>query len=234
MERDSNDLNATTGTDRDAGGGAGGTRNTGGAGSYGAGAGTSNTGSAGIGGTSGFGGSANTGSGTAGYGSAGAGATNYGSTGATQSAAGAGLGLGGASEEGGRADDLKRSAQERADMAREKLGEAGTKARDMKSKLEQTLADRLEAGATKLRERGTGGAGGMTPAYANGGASASSADAGMAGAQDNVAKGMQATADWLRNGDLKSTIEEQARTNPARTLLVALGVGYLLGKAIRR
>lgn len=235
MERDSNDLNATTGSDRDAGNG--GTRNTGGAGSYGAGAGTSNTGSAGIGGTSGLGGSANTGSGSAGYDTGGAGRTNYGSTGATQSAAGAGLGLGGETDGGSRADDLKRSAQDRAEMAREKFGEAGSKAREMKSKLEQTLADRLEAGATKLRDRGTSGAGGagasdMTPAYAGGAASASAADAG--GAQENVAKGMQATADWLRNGDLKGTIEEQARTNPARTLLVALGVGYLLGKAIRR
>ncbi len=237
MERDSNDLNATTGTGGDAGSagsaGSGGTRNTGGAGSYGAGAGTSNTGSAGIGGTSGLGGSANTGSGSAGYETGGAGATNYGSTGATQSAAGAGLGLGGATEGGSGADDLKRSAQERAEMAREKLGEAGSKARDMKAKLEQTLADRLEAGATKLRERGASGSGtdGMTPAYAGGG-STSTAAAG--GPQENVAKGMQATADWLRSGDLKSTIEEQARTNPARTLLVALGVGYLLGKAIRR
>ena len=117
MERDSNDLNAGTGTDRDAGaagsdGGMGGTRNTGGAGSYGAGAGTSNSGSAGIGGTSGLGGSADTGSGSAGYDTGGAGRTNYGSTGATQSAAGAGLGLGGATEGGSRADDLKRSAQE--------------------------------------------------------------------------------------------------------------------------
>ena len=231
MERDINDLNADTGAGRDADGSMGGTRNTGGAGSYGAGAGTSNSGSAGIGGTSGLGGSANTGSGSAGYDTGGAGqtnygGTNYGSTGATQSAAGAGLGLGGASESG--------AAQGRAEMAREKLGEAGTKARDMKSKLEQTLADRLEAGAKSLRERGTSGAGSMTPAYAGGSASASTADGGTARPQENVAKGMQATADWLRNGDLKSTIETQARTNPARTLLVALGVGYLLGKAIRR
>ena len=239
MERDSNDLNANTGASRDAGdaGSIGGTRNTGGAGSYGAGAGTSNTGSAGIGGTSGLGGSANTGSGSAGYDTGGAGHTNYGSTGATQSAAGAGLGLGGASEGEGRTDRLKGAAQDRAEMAREKLGEAGTKARDMKSKLEQTLADRLEAGASKLRERGSSGAGTgtMTPAYAGGSApAATAADGSAGGAQANVAKGMEATAEWLRNGDLKGTIETQARTNPGRTLLVALGVGYLLGKAIRR
>ena len=39
---------------------------------------------------------------------------------------------------------------------------------------------------------------------------------------------------FLRIGDVKEMLEEQVRTNPARTLLIALGVGYLLGKAIRR
>ncbi len=33
--------------------------------------------------------------------------------------------------------------------------------------------------------------------------------------------------------DLKATIENQVRTNPARTLFIAVGVGYLLGKALR-
>ena len=245
MERDINDLNASTETDRDrsTAGNPGGTSNTGGAGSYGAGASSGNSGgTANLGGTTGLGGSANTGSGSAGYGTGGAGntnyggasygSTNYGSTGATESAAGAGLGLGGASEGESRTDRLRSAAQDRAGQAREKLGEAGTKARDLKTKVEQGLADRLEAGASRLRERGGASGSGMTPAYANGGAAASSDDA--ASAQAKAAKGMEATADWLRNGDLKGTIETQARTNPGRTLLVALGVGYLLGKTIRR
>ena len=244
MERDSNDLDATTGTNRDrsTAGNPGGTTNTGGAGSYGAGAGTSNTGSAGIGGTTGLGGSANTGSGSAGYSTGGAGQTNSGSTGATQSAAGAGLGLGGATE--GGADQSRTASQgttdamrERAGQARERLGEAGAKARDLKTRVEHGLADRLAAGASRLRERGTStsGSGRMTPAYAGGGATASASTTDDAsGTPANVAKGLDATADWLRNGDLKSTIETQARTNPGRTLLVALGVGYLLGKVVRR
>ena len=44
---------------------------------------------------------------------------------------------------------------------------------------------------------------------------------------------MAGTADWLRNGDLKGDIEHQVKENPGRTLLIALGVGYLLGKAFR-
>ena len=51
---------------------------------------------------------------------------------------------------------------------------------------------------------------------------------------EKIAEGMDATAKWLREGDLKETVQEQARSNPGRTLLVALGVGYLLGKALRR
>jgi hypothetical protein len=52
--------------------------------------------------------------------------------------------------------------------------------------------------------------------------------------QDSVARGMQKSADWLRNGDLKADIEQQVARESGRTLLIALGVGYLLGKAFRR
>ena len=52
----------------------------------------------------------------------------------------------------------------------------------------------------------------------------------------NVAGGMQATASWLRDADidgLKSGIEKQVREHPARSLLIAIGLGYLIGKAFR-
>jgi len=55
----------------------------------------------------------------------------------------------------------------------------------------------------------------------------------MANVQDSVARGMNKSADWLRNGDLKADIERQVRENPGRTLLIALGLGYVLGKAFR-
>jgi hypothetical protein len=44
---------------------------------------------------------------------------------------------------------------------------------------------------------------------------------------------MQKSAEFLRNGDLRGSIEEQVRTNPGRTLLIAVGVGYALGKMLR-
>ena len=52
-----------------------------------------------------------------------------------------------------------------------------------------------------------------------------------------VAGGMDATASWLREADLDSlrvSIEAQVKEHPGRTLLIAVGVGYLLGKALRK
>jgi hypothetical protein len=107
-----------------------------------------------------------------------------------------------------------------------KFGQVKEKAKELQS----TLADRLDAGAEKLRQRsqtstlaGTTGDGGVGVA----------SDDRMAQVNDSVARGMQKSADWLRNGDLKGDIERQVRDNPGRTLLIALGVGYLLGKAFR-
>ena len=59
----------------------------------------------------------------------------------------------------------------------------------------------------------------------------------MAQVSGKVASGMDATADWLRNTDLdgiKSGIERQVKEHPGRTLLIAAGIGYLLGKALRK
>ncbi len=52
-----------------------------------------------------------------------------------------------------------------------------------------------------------------------------------------VTSRVQAGTDWLKDRDIeqaKQTLETQVREHPVRTLLVALGAGYLLGKALRR
>lgn len=134
----------------------------------------------------------------------------------------------------GRTEQLKQTAQDKASQAREALGNAGSKAKDWKQSLEQTLADRLESSAEKLRARNAPNTGSESPAFASASGGTMAATSTGDGQITKVASGLDATADWLRNGDLQSTIEEQARTNPGRTLLVALGVGYLLGKALRR
>ena len=111
----------------------------------------------------------------------------------------------------------------------DKLGQVKDKARDLQS----TLADKLDAGADKLRQRNQNATlAGATDTTGSTDVGVASNDR-MANVQDSVARGMQKSADWLRNGDLKADIERQVRDNPGRTLLIALGVGYVLGKAFR-
>jgi hypothetical protein len=54
---------------------------------------------------------------------------------------------------------------------------------------------------------------------------------------NQLAGGLQASADWLRDFDvdgMKVGIEKQVKEHPARTLAIAVGLGYLLGKALRK
>jgi hypothetical protein len=59
----------------------------------------------------------------------------------------------------------------------------------------------------------------------------------MTDMSNQVAGGLQGAADWLRDADLdglKSGLERQVKEHPGRTLAIAVGLGYLLGKAIRK
>ena len=108
----------------------------------------------------------------------------------------------------------------------DKVGQVKDKARELQS----TLADRLDAGAEKLRQRKQSG---TLASATDTGTVSETADSRVANVQDSVARGMNKSADWLRNGDLKADVERQVRENPGRSLLIALGLGYVLGKAFR-
>ena len=125
---------------------------------------------------------------------------------------------GGAGGQTSTADQAKATVQE-------KFGQVKDKARELQS----TLADRLDSGAEKIRQKKTATLASATDS----GTVSATADTRMANVQDSVARGMNKSADWLRNGDLKADIERQVRENPGRTLLIALGLGYVLGKAFR-
>jgi len=129
-------------------------------------------------------------------------------------------------------------ARDAVGTAQEKLADAGSTVRDKAGSLKNSLADALESGAEKLRQQAAGG--GQTA-----GAAATGGSVGMVADQPNrvadvsnqVAGGMQGAADWLRDADLdglKSGLERQVKEHPGRTLAVAVGLGYLLGKAIRK
>lgn len=136
---------------------------------------------------------------------------------------------------------VRDSAKDTLDDAREQLTEGAEKARKWKRTMEQKLAERLHDGASRLRERADNipAAGSGTPAYAGATAEGvAAADAAVAdraqSVERTIARGMDATAEWIKDGDIQTTVKEQARTNPVRTVLVALGLGYLLGKALKK
>ena len=55
-------------------------------------------------------------------------------------------------------------------------------------------------------------------------------------AKDKVVDRMHVAADWIKERDveqLKTGIEQQVRDHPARTLMIAVGLGYLIGRAFR-
>jgi ElaB/YqjD/DUF883 family membrane-anchored ribosome-binding protein len=130
--------------------------------------------------------------------------------------------------------DRARSA---ASTAGEKLADVGSTVRDRAGNLKETLASALETGAERLRQQGAGG-GQVAGAAATGGSAGMVAeDSRLGQATNQLAGGMQGAADWLRDTDLdglKSGIERQVKEHPGRTLAVAVGVGYLLGKALRK
>jgi len=178
----------------------------------------SQAGSQGASGTGGFGGSTGANTGTGGYG------------GTSDASFSRDTGT----DSGGLADKAKGAVG----TAQEKLAGAGSTVREKAGTLKHSLADALESGAEKLRQQAAGG--GQTA-----GAAATGGSVGMVSDQSNrvaevsnqVAGGLQASADWLRDADLdgmKTGLERQVKEHPGRTLAVAVGLGYLLGKAIRK
>jgi ElaB/YqjD/DUF883 family membrane-anchored ribosome-binding protein len=133
--------------------------------------------------------------------------------------------------------NLADRAKNAASTAGEKLSGVGSTVRDKAGNLKSSLADVLESGAEKLRAQGAGG-GQYAGAMATGGSDAMvSGGSRTQGATNQLAGGLQASADWLRDADLdgmKTGIERQVKEHPGRTLAIAVGAGYLLGKAFRR
>jgi hypothetical protein len=103
--------------------------------------------------------------------------------------------------------------------------------KDKASGIPAMLADGLQAGAEALRQR-------RPSTETSAGSSVTiTSDPSIAAVTDTLASGMQSSADWLRDADLdklKQGVEKQVKEHPARSLLVALGAGYLIGKALRR
>jgi len=95
--------------------------------------------------------------------------------------------------------------------------------------LKTQLADKLETGASTIRQRSSDTAK-IDDAIAT--TKERVADAG-----DRVASGMEKSAEWLRDmnmSTIKQGLARQVKENPGRTLLIAGAIGYLLGRAFKR
>jgi len=104
--------------------------------------------------------------------------------------------------------------------------------KDKAAGLPALLADGLEAGAEALRKNRP-----SSTSTTTGSSVAIADDSSITAVTDTLASGMQSSAEWLRDADidkLKQGVEKQVKEHPARSLLVALGAGYLIGKALRR
>lgn len=104
--------------------------------------------------------------------------------------------------------------------------------REKASNLPAMIADGLEAGAQALRKQRP-----STAIVSEGSSISVTSEANIDAVTDTLATGMQSSADWIRDADLdklKSGVEKQVKEHPARSLLVALGAGYLIGKVLRR
>jgi ElaB/YqjD/DUF883 family membrane-anchored ribosome-binding protein len=168
--------------------------------------------------------------------------SGFGSSGSssTQGAGSAGTNAGGSSTSG----DVNTSSQGLADRARnlagnaqDKLADVGSTVRERAGTLKDSLADALTTGADKLRQRGTSTGQSQLAGATGTGSVAVEGDGRTAQVTERVASGMTATADWLRDADLeglRTSIEGQVKEHPGRTLLIAAGLGYLLGKALRK
>ena len=187
------------------------------------------SGSSGMSGAGGYGAGAGSTSGSPGASGAGYGTTGAGSAGMSGGAAGAGT------EE----QKLSERAREKLGTAKEKAQSGLTQAREKAGVLKNSLADKLDAGADKLRQRQGSGAyaGAAAGTTGAGGVGVSSSEGNMDRVSGGLASGMHSTAEWLRENDLdsmKQGIEQQVRDHPGRTLAIAVGLGYLIGKAFRR
>jgi hypothetical protein len=129
-------------------------------------------------------------------------------------------------------------ARELAGSAKDRLADVSATARERATHIRGSVADALESSADKLRQRaGTASGDAQLSGATSAGGVAVSHDGRVTDAASRLATGMDATAEWIRDIDmdgLKLGIEKQVKEHPGRTLLFAVGLGYLIGKAFRR
>lgn len=124
---------------------------------------------------------------------------------------GAGSGTGTA----GTAARMKETVAQKANEAKDKFADFGRKTVDQIDSQREPMASTLNKTATALHEQGEN----------------------AASVAHSAADKLETTADYLRQHDLSammSDVQDLAKRYPGQCLVAAVGVGFLLGRLLRR
>jgi ElaB/YqjD/DUF883 family membrane-anchored ribosome-binding protein len=118
-------------------------------------------------------------------------------------------------ESAGTAARMKEEVASKANEAKDKIADFGRKAADRIDAQREPVADSLNKTASALHEQGDN----------------------AAGIAHRTADKLEATADYVREHDLKAMmtdVQDLARRYPGQSLAVAAAVGFLVGRLFRK
>ncbi|MGA8027026.1 MAG: hypothetical protein WB992_07760 [Bryobacteraceae bacterium] len=118
------------------------------------------------------------------------------------------------------AQTVKEKVTDAATTAKQKVSDAGRQATDKIDEKRGPAADALETAASTLHEKAEDLPGGDT----------------VKSVAHSAAEKLESTAGYIREHDVRamlSDVEEIVKRNPGPSLLVAVAVGFLIGRAFR-
>jgi ElaB/YqjD/DUF883 family membrane-anchored ribosome-binding protein len=118
------------------------------------------------------------------------------------------------------AQSVKDKVADAASTAKQKVSDAGRQATDKIDEKRGPAADTLESAAATIHEKAEDLPGGET----------------VKGVAHSAAEKLEATAGYIREHDVRamlSDVEEIVKRNPGPSLLIAVAIGFLIGRAFR-
>lgn len=118
------------------------------------------------------------------------------------------------------AQDVKDRVVDAASAARQKVSDVGRQATDKIDDKRGPAADALESAASTIHEKAEQLPGGET----------------VRSVAHSAAQKLESTAGYIREHDVRSMlsdVEEIVKRNPGPSLLIAVAVGFLIGRAFR-
>lgn len=118
------------------------------------------------------------------------------------------------------AQSVKEKVSDAAGTAKQKVSEAGRQATDKIDEKRGPAADALESAASTIHEKAEDLPGGET----------------VKSVAHSAAEKLETTAGYIREHDVRamlSDVEDIVKRNPGPSLLVAVAIGFLIGRAFR-